>query len=1777
MKSKSYFNTVMCMLMFWVAIIAPPFVSSQIIPGSTSNFITHWNSANSSPNNEIVIPTNGAGYDYDVYWEDLTDPTVNGQFSNVTGNLTITFPAPGNYKVEIFGDFPWFFGNGYTHRNALLSVEQWGDIQWQNFNNAFRNFTNLKINATDAPNLSQVTDMSRMFMLCTALDNENLNSWNTSNVTNMLELFRQATNFNGAIDAWDVSNVTNMQDMFRQASAFNGAIGSWNTQNVTNMVRTFRQATAFNQPLNNWNVGNVTSMLEMFHLATNFNQNLDNWNTSSVTTMREMFQQASAFNGSIDTWDVSNVTNMQDMFRQATAFNQPLNGWNVSSVTTMLRTFFGATAFNQSINNWNTSSLTSAANMFQGATSYNQSMNNWNTATITNMSSMFQGATAFNGDISAWNVANTTNMSSMFQGATSFNQNIGNWAVNNVSNMGSMFRDASAFNQNLGAWNLRSNVTLTAIFQNAGLDCENYSLTLIGWEANPNTPVNRNMGNVSGMTFSPAGQLARQLLVLNHNWTIQNQDSLGTCATPFPFVTIWKSDNAGITASNQIEIPTTGTGYNYNVEWEDVNNQSITGVLNNQTGNATITFPSAGTYRVKISGDFPRIFFNNAGDRLKLISIDQWGEIAWESFEGAFYGCENMTMKPNIDNPNILAVTSFQSAFRDAKLFNGVIGGWNVGGINNMASAFEGAESFDRPLNTWNVSNVTNTSAMFKNAINFNRDLAAWNTANITNMSEMFSGAIVFNQDIGGWNITQVNNMTGMLDNCGLITLNYDLILEGWEAQNVQNNVALGAAGLTYCASQAQRQSLITNSNWTITGDALDCQLVQTPFITHWNSANSSPNNEIVIPTNGAGYDYDVYWEDLTDPTVNGQFFNVTGNLTITFPAPGNYKVEIFGDFPWFFGNGYAHRNALLSVEQWGDIQWQNFNNAFRNFTNLKINATDAPNLSQVTDMSRMFMLCTALDNENLNSWNTSNVTNMLELFRQATNFNGAIDAWDVSNVTNMQDMFRQASAFNGAIGSWNTQNVTNMVRTFRQATAFNQPLNNWNVGNVTSMLEMFHLATNFNQNLDNWNTSSVTTMREMFQQASAFNGSIDTWDVSNVTNMQDMFRQAAAFNQPLNSWNVSSVTTMLRTFFGATAFNQSINNWNTSSLTSAANMFQGATSYNQSMNNWNTATITNMSSMFQGATAFNGDISAWNVANTTNMSSMFQGATSFNQNIGNWAVNNVSNMGSMFRDASAFNQDLGAWNLRSNVTLTAIFQNAGLDCDNYSLTLIGWEANPNTPVNRNMGNVSGMQYNAAGEIARTSLVTTYNWTIGAQDSLCTGVTPPPPPPPSNDFVTIWKSDNPGIGSSVQIQIPTFGTGYNFDLHWEDVNNSSINGSLIGLTGTTMVTFPTQGTYKVNITGDFPRIYFNNSGDRLKILSVENWGNIMWTSFEGAFHGCQNLEINAQDVPNLSGVTNFARIFSGASALTASLNNWNTSTVTNFSNSFNGCSNFNGNITDWNTGSAVNMESMFTNATQFNGDLSNWNVSNVTNMNAMFQNASSFDRSLAAWNVANVSSMTAMLSSSGLAACTYAQTLQGWSNLTLQNDVTLGASGLSYTSIGEAPRQSIINNFNWTINDNGQSATNPLSINGNINGMDITTNVTGNTGTVNFSWSGPNGFTASTPNITAPTSGTYTLVITDDCHTTSQDFGINNASISEGELGAGFNIFPNPAADVLNVVWNDNFNHSDVLTIQNALGATIWTSEVNQNSTMTISLNDWNNGVYFIRLGNQTKRFIIAR
>ena len=328
------------------------------------------------------------------------------------------------------------------------------------------------------------------------------------------------------------------------------------------------------------------------------------------------------------------------------------------------------------------------------------------------------------------------------------------------------------------------------------------------------------------LDFLFSSKISRSSLVL----TLVIAFFLSSFSLSAQFVTTWQTT----TANESITIPTfTGETYNYTVDWGD--GTTATG----ETGDATHSYTTAGNHTVSITGVFPRIYFNNTGDKDKIISIDQWGDQEWTSMNSAFKGCSELIGQAS-DIPNLSIVKDLSSMFFKATIFNQNIDNWDVSAVENMrfmfyeASAYNndnqplnwGAKTskvenmagmfkltpFNQDISDWDVSavkimnsmfhnapafnnnnqplnwgnktgQVIDMGLMFFNAAEFNQDISSWNVSEVTDMHHMFYSAVKFNQNIGGWVTDNVTKMHAMFEGASDFNQN----IAAWNTEKVTN------------------------------------------------------------------------------------------------------------------------------------------------------------------------------------------------------------------------------------------------------------------------------------------------------------------------------------------------------------------------------------------------------------------------------------------------------------------------------------------------------------------------------------------------------------------------------------------------------------------------------------------------------------------------------------------------------------------------------------------------------------------------------------------------------------------------------------------------------------------------------------------------------------------------------------------------------------------------------------------------------------------------------
>lgn len=308
----------------------------------------------------------------------------------------------------------------------------------------------------------------------------------------------------------------------------------------------------------------------------------------------------------------------------------------------------------------------------------------------------------------------------------------------------------------------------------------------------------------------------------------------------------------------------------------------------------------------------------------------------------------------------------------------------------------------------------------------------------------------------------------------------------------------------------------------------------------------------------------------------------------------------------------------------------------------------------------------------------------------------------------------------------------------------------------------------------------------------------------------------------------------------------------------------------------------------------------------------------------------------------------------------------------------------------------------------------------------------------NSNFIIRVKTDNAGTSASNQFILPIAlrsGYVYDYTVYWGDGLLDDYTNS-----GNKIHTYAEAGEYIITISGNFAGLFFNNGGDKLKMLQISNWGNHDLAVTERAYFGCTNLDITANDTPILTNTNvNFRGFLMNNTSLigNSSINNWDVSLITVFGGSagggirhgmFFGCTLFNQDISNWNVSNGITMSFMFQNS-GFNQDISNWNVSNATTLSAFFRGTPY--NHYTPWNL-NLSGvvLSEIFQSSGMSTENYTDTIVYWANYAFENagtpiNVNMSSQtgrtfdtsrsgGANFADAGAA-RTYLISTLSWTI------------------------------------------------------------------------------------------------------------------------------------------------------------------
>ena len=1028
-------------------------------------------------------------------------------------------------------------------------------------------------------------------------------------------------------------------------------------------------------------------------------------------------------------------------------------------------------------------------------------------------------------------------MHSMFQNAIAFDQDIGDWDVSSVNNMQGMFSNAAAFNQDIGDWDVSNVTNMSSMFQ----DARAFNQDISRWDV-------RNI-NATFMDSMFAGATAFSQNLGRWYITITGDLSVSPTLSTGDEVTTFTAQNAVLSGQS----PT------YTLGGDDAGSFTLTGgVLTINAAPATI----GTSYDIRISSTGS---FGTDNHRDLTFVVNHRPMITSNNGESPYA----ITLPENTK-----AVTTITATDMDANTLNYTLS-------NSDAALFEinnaGELSFQDEYIP-NYENPRNSAGMVdQNADQEYRVLVTVSDGTSFDTQEIIVRITPVNEtdptDIGLSSTAVVRSATAR-QRVGLLSVIdedageiYTYTLADGNGDDDNDAFTIDGSSLRINETPAAERTSysiririrgndgVLGYSKTFTITVSDEALATDDFVTTWQV---TAGQTITIPTTGSGYDYAVNWGDGSTAT------NQTGNATHTYVDSGTYSVRISGSFPriyfyTFDTNGSQNSNSIIAIDQWGTGQWTSMVSAFLGATKLVGQASDTPDLSRLTDISSMFSNARAF-NQNIGDWDVSGVTDMSHMFSSgygAMAFNQDIGDWDVSSVNNMQGMFQSARAFNQDIGDWDVSSVNKMSTMFSVAQAFNQDIGDWDVSSVNTMQGMFSSAEAFNQDIGDWKVGLVGHMETMFQGAKAFNQDISRWDVSGVTVMHFMFSNADAFDQNLGLWYISGTELIVSptleagdevtTFMAQNAVLRGHNR--VYNLSGADDDFFTLTP---------AGVLTINAAPTAAKTEYDIKVSVTGLYGTSNHRDFTFGENPAPTDI-------MLSSEAVARNAVA-NTRIGVLSNTDTETgdeYTYTLTNGAGDADNEAFTIdIASLRIKDTPAaDRSTYTIRINVNDGKSDFSKTFTITV------SEDALST-----------DDFVTTWR-----VTAGQSISIPTYATEtYHYTVSW----GSGEAADTATYTSNAEHAYADAGDYEVRISGTFPRIYFNNKGDKDNIIAINQWGNGHWTSMEKSFYGCSNLVGDTSDRPDLSAVTDMNNMFNGAALFNQDIGDWDVSKVTNMSNMF---------------------------------------------------------------------------------------------------------------------------------------------------------------------------------------------------------------------------------------------------------------------------------------------------
>lgn len=337
---------------------------------------------------------------------------------------------------------------------------------------------------------------------------------------------------------------------------------------------------------------------------------------------------------------------------------------------------------------------------------------------------------------------------------------------------------------------------------------------------------------------------------------------------------------------------------------------------------------------------------------------------------------------------------------------------------------------------------------------------------------------------------------------------------------------------------------------------------------------------------------------------------------TYTFPSEGQHNFEIRGaddslpleGFSGIYVNNTDDTSKLITIVQWGSMQWTSFESAFYGCSLLTAAATDEAPIGTATDFSSCFRNCTQFFSIGDN-WDFSNATD-LHLFARSSGIVTFAPASHGDNILDMSEAFRAAQSL-VTIGTFSTSSCTNINSMCSSATKLTDISGFTNLSSViTGNTAFFNIAIT---EVPALNLVSCTSAGIMFENCSDL-VTVNRIIWGSLSNASGLFKSCpllATFNGVMDFSTVTNASELCRNNDALTTVPNWFFNACTNMNTAFANMTELLTLPGFNGSTGNVTTMNGCCSTSRKLT----NMPDWNYSNVTNFSGFLSESNSIVHN----------------------------------------------------------------------------------------------------------------------------------------------------------------------------------------------------------------------------------------------------------------------------------------------------------------------------------------------------------------------------------------------------------------------------------------------------------------------------------------------------------------------------------------------------------------------------------